>query len=245
MARFRDLKNSLRGLLSGPDWRARLPELDAVPARRLPGPLFSLLLDRDEAVRWRAAAAFGRSVARLADSSAPGEGLEAARVVLRQCLWRLNEESGGLGWGVPEAMGETLARHRRLATEFHRVLASFVRQEKRGEGNYLEHAGLRRGVFWALGRLALVFPDLVAGEEETLREGLADEDRVCAGLAARALGFLPGPPAPVREGLAALLGDASAVPLFEDGEPAPSTVGALARAALARREASRSSVEHL
>jgi len=236
MARFRDLKSGLRGLLSAPDWRARLAALDDVPARRLPGPLFSLLLDREEPVRWRAAEVFGLSVARLAESAGPGEGLEAARVVLRQCLWRLNEESGGLGWGIPEALGATLARHRRLATEFHRVLASYVRMEKRGEGNYLEHAGLRRGVFWALGRLARAFPDLVAGEEETLRAGLADEDRVCAGLAARALGLLPGPlPNPARVALVALGGDDTAVDLYEDGEPAPTTVGALARAALERR----------
>ena len=53
MARFRDLKAWLRVLLAGANWRQRLPELDAVAARQLPGPLFSLLLDRDELVRWR------------------------------------------------------------------------------------------------------------------------------------------------------------------------------------------------
>ena len=238
MARFRDLKAWLRVLLAGANWRQRLPELDAVAARQLPGPLFSLLLDRDELVRWRAAEAFGRSVARMAAGSGEGEGLEAARVVLRQCLWRMNEESGGLGWGVPEAMGETLARHRRLAEEFHRVLASFVRQETRGEGNYLEHAGLRRGVYWALGRLAGSFPDLVGAEAGTLAAGLADEDPGNAGLAARALGLLPGPlPDGGRAALTALADNPAELPLFEDGELVPVTVGALARQALARHEA--------
>ncbi|MDR3641015.1 MAG: HEAT repeat domain-containing protein [Humidesulfovibrio sp.] len=238
MARFRDLKEKLRGLFAAPNLRARLDELDAFPARHLPGPLFSLLLDRDELVRWRAVEAFGRAVARMAGGVGEGEGLEAARVVVRQCLWRMNEESGGLGWGIPEALGETLARHERLAGEFHRVLASYVREEVRGEGNYLEHPGLRRGVYWALSRLAESFPELLAGEVGTLRAGLADEDRGNAGLAARALGLLP--PAWTRQAraeVAALADDPAVVPLFLNGELTHSTTGALARQALARMDA--------
>ncbi|SNR97540.1 HEAT-like repeat-containing protein [Humidesulfovibrio mexicanus] len=236
MARFRDLKHDLRETLSSSGWREGLAVFDEVPARRLAGPLFSLLLDRDEAVRWRAVAAFGRAVARLADSRAPGEGLEAARVVLRQCLWRMNEESGGLGWGVAEAMGETLALHGRLAGEFHRVLASYVREEVRGEGNYLEHTPLRRGVYWALGRLAQVRPELVAGETPSLVAALADGDGANRGLAAWALGLCC--PADREEqarlALAPLDSDPAELTLFLDGELVTCTVGGLARQALAR-----------
>jgi len=244
MAHSRDLKRSLRELLAdadskgGPDagsdggWAARLPELDALPARRLIGPLFSLLLDPNEDVRWRAVALFGRTVARMAESRAAGEGLEAARVVLRQCLWRLNEESGGVGWGVPEALGETLARHRRLATEFHRVLASYVREPECGEGNCLDHVPLRRGVYWALGRLAQVYPDLLAGEVGTLRAGLKEEDGACRGLAAWALGLLKAGEAGPE--LAALEADAAEVALFDDGQVRRTTVGGLAGEAIKR-----------
>jgi HEAT repeat protein len=232
MAHFRDLKRTLRELLAGEPWRGRLSELDAIPARRLPGPLFSLLLDREEAVRWRAALAFGAAVARLADGPPPDGGMEPARVVLRQCLWRMNEESGGLGWGIPEAMGETLARNARLAGEFHRVLASFVRQEIRGEGNYLEHVPLRRGVFWALGRLAEVRPELVRGEVRALSDGLGEEDAACRGLAARACGLAGVLEA--AEALEALAGDPSDLTLWLDGEPHHASVGGLARGALAR-----------
>ena len=235
MAHFRDLKRSLRELLSARDWRAALDGLSAVPARQLPGPLFSLLLDKDELVRWRAAETFGRAIARMAESREPGEGLEAARVVLRQCLWRMNEESGGLGWGIPEALGESLARHRRLAGEFHRVLASYVRQETRGEGNYLEHAALRRGVFWGLGRLAQSFPELLAGDTAALLDGLADEDGANRGLAAWVLGLLGV--AQARAGLEALAGDEAEVALFLDGELVRSTTAQLARQALARLDA--------
>ncbi|MBU1042353.1 MAG: HEAT repeat domain-containing protein [Proteobacteria bacterium] len=232
MPHSRDLKRTLRHLLSEDGWAEGLADLDKVGARRLTGPLFSLLLDKSEAVRWRAVSAFGRTVARMAESREPGEGLEAARVVLRQCLWRLNEESGGVGWGVPEALGETLARHRRLATEFHRVLASYVREEEHGEGNSLDHVPLRRGVYWALGRLAQVYPDLLEGEIATLRAGLGEDDGACRGLAAWALGIL-GAAGVARAKdaapqLASLASDAAGVELFAGGVLRQTTAGALA-----------------
>lgn len=236
MTHSRDLKRTLRDLLSVDGWAAGLSEFDDVPARRLIGPLFSLLLDPSETVRWRAVSVFGRTVARMAESPSsgkgPGEGLEAARVVLRQCLWRLNEESGGVGWGVPEALGETLARHRRLASEFHRVLASFVREPTCGEGNCLDHVPLRRGVYWALGRVAQAFPDLLAREVPTLLAGLGEGDGACRGLAAWGLGILrAGESAPM---LAALTSDPTEVELFVDGELRRTTAGSLASEALER-----------
>ena len=236
MAHFRDLKRTVRDLLTGQGWRVGLDGLAAVPARQLAGPLFSLLLDKDELVRWRAVEAFGRTIARLAESSeqggGPGSGMETSRGVLRQCLWRMNEESGGLGWGIPEALGESLARNRRLAGEFHRVLASYVRHETSGEGNYLEHAALRRGVFWGLGRLAQSFPGLLAGEGAALLAGLADEDGANRGLAAWVTGLVGLEEA--RAGLAALVDETTEVPLFLDGELQRTTTGQLARQALAR-----------
>jgi len=239
MAHSRDLKRLVRELLADNGWAARLPELDALPARRLIGPLFSLLLDPDEIVRWRAVAAFGRTVARMAESPpserGPGEGLEAARVVLRQCLWRLNEESGGVGWGVPEALGETLFRHRRLAMEFHRVLASYVREPECGEGNCLDHVPLRRGVYWALGRLAQAHPDLLENEVPTLLAGLQEADGACRGLTAWTLGILGATAAATAApALAALLADSAGVALYRDGALEQTTVGTLAAEALQR-----------
>lgn len=241
MAHFRDLKRRIRAGLSGSDWRQELSELEGLPARRLTGPLFSLLLDPDELVRWRSVEAFGRAVARLADSPEQAGpalgGLEQARGILRQCLWRLNEESGGLGWGAPEALGESLARHPRLAGEFHRMLASYVREETGGEGNYLEHVPLRRGVFWALGRLAQVRPELLRAEAPALLAGLAEADAANRGLCARALGLVfagQGGPPEVAQALSALGDDPACFELFQDGELTRPTVGQAARQALER-----------
>lgn len=235
MAHFRDLKRRIRAGLSGPDWRRELSELDRAPATRLPGPLFSLLLDPDPLVRWRSVEAFGRAVARMADDPAQG-GLEKARVILRQCLWRLNEESGGLGWGAPEALGETLARHARLAGEFHRVLASYVREETVGEGNYLEHVPLRGSVFWALGRLAEARPGLLRAETPALLAGLAEEDAANRGLCAYALGLVcaGGHFPQVRQALERLADDPAPFERFNGEELENLTVGQAARQALER-----------
>jgi HEAT repeat protein len=228
MSRLRQLKPLLREILAAPDWEARLAELAAWPARQLTGPLFSLLLDQDELLRWRAVSGFGHVVGRLA-----GQSLEAARVLMRLCMWRLNEESGNLGWGTPECMAEAMVRHQGLAREYHRILASYIHDPEGREGNYLDHALLRRGAYWGVARLAQVRPELAACAEPTLRAALSgEEDRVSRGLAAWALGSLRSREA--RPGLESLAGDPTAMDLYRDGRLERTSVGALAAEALAR-----------
>lgn len=227
MARLQGLKRQVRGILADAAWESRLHELDAIPPRQLSGPLFTLLLDRDEAIRWRAVVAFGSAIARLAE-----QGPEQARVLMRTCMWRMNEESGGLGWGIPETMAEAMARHAGLAGEYHAILASYVLPEEPGrEGNFLEHAPMRRGVFWGLGRLARARPELVRRAVPALLAGLSDVDAGNRGLAAWALGALK-----CREALEALRGlaaDASEAAIFRNGRVEAASVGGLAREALA------------
>ena len=54
----------------------------------------------------------GAVVAHLAEKD-----MESARVVMRRLMCSLNDESGGIGWGAPEAMGEIIASHEGLASE--------------------------------------------------------------------------------------------------------------------------------
>ena len=97
------------------------------------GRLQRRLLEPDERVRWRAASAFGRTVARLFD-----EKPEDARQLVRQFMWRLNEESGNIAWGIPEAFGEILAAQPQLARDFRRFLGCTATQWAR------DQAGLAR-----------------------------------------------------------------------------------------------------
>lgn len=224
MGRFRGLKRRVESLLNSADWGGRIGELDDTEPKELIGPLFSLLMHAGE-TRWRAITLFGPTVARLAD-----QRMEEGRIVMRRFMWNLNEESGSLGWGSPEAMAETMAVHEGLAREFHRVLVSYIHDTGKA-GNYIDHAPLRKGAFWGVARLANVRPGLMAEAASALLAGLTDrEDAEIPGLAAWGLGPLMVPEA--APGLAALADDATPVELFRDFELQRTTVGALAREAL-------------
>lgn len=99
--------------------------------------LWRFLYHADEAVRRRAAGAFGRAVARWS-----GGRPERAREVLRRLFWAMNEESGSVCWGAPEAAGEILRHRPELCEDFVPLLVSL-----------LPDPALRRGVLWALARL--------------------------------------------------------------------------------------------
>lgn len=225
MARFRSLKTTLRCLLQAEDWQENLPQLLAIPGRETVGPLMSFLLFGGE-MKWRAATALGLAVARMAD-----ENMEQARVVMRRLLWHMNEESGNIGWGIPETMAEVMANHRRLADEYNRMLHSYVR-ETTEDDNYLDHPPLRASVYWGLGRLAQARPDLMGNTVRALSWGLEDEYRPGRGMAAWALGILRAREA--ADKLRPLLHDDTPVELFENRTVVCTTVGGLAAQALER-----------
>lgn len=185
MTGFKTFKESVRVLLLDPAWQGRLEELTRLPLKKALGPLFSFFCDGDPLVKWRAVTAFGEVVNVLAD-----QNMEAARIVMRRLMWSLNEESGAIGWGAPEAMGEVMARNAALAGEYHRILISYAQEPESGHGNYLEHAPLRQGVYWGLARLAQERPELVRPAMPAMTAGVADDDPRIRGLSALTLGLL-------------------------------------------------------
>jgi hypothetical protein len=107
---------------------------------------------------------------------------------MRRMIWNLNDESGGIGWGLPEAMGEALARHEGLAHEYVNILVSYIMED----GNFLEHEPLQRGVLWGLARLAQARPELLKSALPHVKPFLSSADPTLRGLAASVLGFLGG-----------------------------------------------------
>ena len=95
------------------DFEKALESLRCLPGRKAVNPLFSFLYHSDDLIRWHAVSAMGLVVSDLADND-----MESARIVMRRLIWNLNDESGGIGWGSPEAMGETMAQHAGLARLF-------------------------------------------------------------------------------------------------------------------------------
>lgn len=227
MPRTRHLKETvLAALATSLSTDAALACLEPLPAAALIGPLLSALLSPVPLVRWRAVAALGRSVARLAEAR-----LEDGRNVVRRFMWSLNEESGAVGWGVPEAMAETLARSEPLAREFSRILASYIRDLDK-DCTFIDHAPLRRGAYWGLARLAQVRPELAVPAVPDLVTGLGDGDPESRGYCALALERLAPPSTPAMlAALEALFDDPYRFDLFFDGAFFPIGVSDLAHRA--------------
>jgi hypothetical protein len=220
--RGREVKDRVLGALRSDDRAQGLAELAGLPARRVVNPLFSFFCSTDSTVRWRAVTAMGVVMTTLASAD-----MEAARVVMRRMIWQLNEESGGIGWGIPEAMGETMARHGGLAEEYAQMLVSYIQED----GNFLEHVPLQRGVLWGLGRLARARPSLVEKAIPDIERFLSAEDAQLRGLAAWILGLVGAQAA--RPRLEKLTADGAEVVLYLDWREERWTVSDLAGRALA------------
>ena len=185
--------------------------------------LFSLLLSHEPLIRWRAITAMGCAVTRLAE-----EDLESARVVVRRMIWQLNDESGGIGWGCPEAMGEVMARDLRLAAEYAHMLISYVRED----ANFLEYEPLRAGAVWAIGRVAQEGRERMADAIPYLLPSLGAKEPALRGMAVWALGQLRAREA-ISE-LASLQEDSTGVEIYENHRIRHRQIKDLAGEALAR-----------
>lgn len=177
----RGLKRWVQELLKSSDFEKAMEKLSQLPSRQVINPLFSFLHHSDPEIKWAAIKAMGAIVANLAN-----EDMEEARVIMRRLMWNLNDESGGIGWGTPEAMGEILACHKELAEEYAHVLISYTRED----GNYLEHEMLQRGLLWGIGRLAQVRAHLLKDAVPYLMPYLDSSDAPVRGLATWTMGLL-------------------------------------------------------
>lgn len=220
----RQLKSRLYDHLKAKDFGPELQEIRRYPLKQVVSPLFSYFYNADERIRWHAVTAMGAVVSDLAEA---GE-MEYARVVMRRMMWNLNDESGGIGWGSPEAMGEVMARNDTLAREFGNIIVSYLMEE----GNYLEHPVLQRGLLWGIGRLAHARPERIPQAAPHLIPFLTSGDPVHRGLAAWAAG--PFRNASINPLLKDLSSDNSDITVYMDGDLVDRTVASLAREALNR-----------
>jgi len=142
---YRKIKRQVYNLLTQDDFAGAVEKISSFPARKVINPLIASLCSIDEKTEHRAAVAIGIVTAKLADHD-----IESARVIMRRLMWSLNDESGSIGWGAPEAMAEIMAGNKKLADEYYKILISYSVPGK----NYLEHEGLQRSVCRGLERLA-------------------------------------------------------------------------------------------
>ncbi len=217
-------------ILAGSDLREIQSQLAALDVRETLPALFSAICSTDEHVHWHGVACMGPAVARLA-----GQNMEEARIVMRRLLWSLNDESGGIGWGAPEAMTEIMVCHEGLAEEYIHMLISYMREDGEElfqDGNYLELEPLQRGLLWGVARLAETRPEMLLerGVVNDLLPYLQSPDAAVRGLAARALGLLGADEA--VEKLQPLLEDDGMFRFFQSGAVYALRVGDAAAGAI-------------
>jgi hypothetical protein len=210
-------------LLRAEDFPMRLGEWREFPARQVINPLLACLCSPERVLKWHAVTAIGVVVATLADADR-----ESARVIMRRLIWTLNDESGGIGWGAPEAMGEILASHEVLAGEYYRILLSYIRED----GNRLENPILQRGVLWGLARLAETRPHLLEDAPVHVFPFLHSPDAATRASALRLLGLVGKEF--VRPQVELLINDAAETDLYVDACERRVRVAAVAADALER-----------
>ncbi|MBU8849244.1 MAG: hypothetical protein KOO64_06840 [Desulfobacterales bacterium] len=175
----RKTKQKVGKILLEPHQDTAMEMLRQIPDKQLVAHLFSHFYHKDELVKFRSIAAMGLLGSRMGQKN-----MEKARVVLRRIMWNLNDESGGIGWGSPEAMGEILFQSPELALEFKSILFSYLDPN----GNYIEHEMLQRGVLWGIGTYFESNPgDLNEKTKGLLFGYLHSLDPVKRGYAVRAL----------------------------------------------------------
>ena len=221
----RELKREVLSLLTLESYPSSMKAIGGLPLRRVVNPLFSFLYHTNPMIRWRAVSAMGEVVSRLADQE-----MESARVVMRRFMWNLNDESGGIGWGSPESMGEITSRHERLANEYGRLLESYIRED----GNYLEHPDLQAGALWGLSRLAHARPALVQTAAPHLNPFLSSDISTLRGLGVWAAQALKHPS--LLPAIDRLTHDATPIRIYLDGEFLDTTIRQLAVKARLRHE---------
>ncbi len=122
--------------------------------RREFGMMIRFLLDEDLQIRWRAVEGLGI----LAREAVEKDRIENIREAMRRLLWHMNDESGGVIYQAPEAMGEILACAPILIPEFARFLVYFMYEEP-----------FERGIHWAMARISEVEPSCYADGKAVLQ----------------------------------------------------------------------------
>ena len=179
----RKIAQEVKAILREGDLLRLLSFIETVPPKKVVQPLIQTFYKADSIARWHAITAFGRVLDSIAQ-----QDMEDARIIIRRLMWSLNDESGGIGWGAPEAMAEAMANNQTLAEEYCRILVSYIWED----GNYLEYLPLRRGALWGVMRLAQTHPAIFNSIDyaaDLVKDYLHDNDPESRALAALALGF--------------------------------------------------------
>ena len=106
--------------------------------------ILARLYARDPREKWRAVAALG--VVAAEDVMAE----DKARELVKRFTWALNDESGAVPFGVPEALGEVIASRPLFRPIYTPLLVSYLVHEE-----LVQTGHILAGAIWALGRVGI------------------------------------------------------------------------------------------
>jgi len=174
------------------------------------------LCSSEPSQKWQAVSAIG---------VVAGEGgLSSDKVADRitRFLWALNDESGDVPYGIPEALGEILTVRPELRARCIPILVSFLVQEE-----LVQTGPILAGAIWALGHAGISDREERDRARPGLRLALATADSDVRGAALWTAARL-GLAASLQQEIRGLVGDASSVCLMIDGSTQELKIGDLA-----------------
>jgi len=208
------LKKNILALLESRDLQG-ISRLKASPFKII-NSLVSLSYDKKSSISWRAMEAVGMFTGEMAK-----EDSEFVRNIVGRLLWMIRDESGGIGWSVPEMLGEIVKNNPELCADIAPVIISFY-----------EELMLATGVLWACGSMGELSKKTIEDAVPLIRPFLNSSDAIQRGYAARALGVFGV--SDVRRDIEKLIKDDNIVPVYHDGDLQEQTVGDIATAALSK-----------
>ena len=172
--------------------------------------LISLSYDKQSPLSWRAIEAIGLLTAELAATDP-----DRVRNIVGRLLWMIRDESGGIGWSVPEILGEVVRNNPVLCEDIAPIIASFH-----------EEMMLTAGVLWALSRIGQINAETVKYSVPIIRSYLSAADPMIRACAVKAIAEMGD--AVSSDALEKMKADTSEVSLYENGNLVRKTIGRLA-----------------
>lgn len=184
--------------------------------RKVISMLISLSYDKKSVISWRAIEVIGMITGEVSVTNP-----DLVRKTVGRLLWMIRDESGGIGWSVPETLGEIVRNNPELCADIAPIIVSFH-----------EELMLCAGVMWAVGRMGKINSELIEYAVPVIMRYLDAPDRTLRGYAAWASGQLGASQA--LDKLEKLKNDTDCIPFYEDGELKEKTVGEIAAKAFAK-----------
>lgn len=176
--------------------------------------LVSLSYDKKDRLSWRAIEAIGVLSKEIAEKDP-----DTVRNIVGRLLWMIRDESGGIGWSVPEILGEIVLNNPVLCADIAPIIVSFHEEKM-----------LTAGVLRAIGRMGKINKETVEYAVPVALSYLHHEDHSLRGYAVLALAGLEA--AEAADGIEKLKDDHGRLDVYKDGELHEKTVGEVAADAL-------------